>query len=206
MLNKYSKISKAGFLTALLIMAFVAGCNNMGSDQNSGTAGQSGAISQNGSNDTSGHSSHTISGVSLTSDRTASHRFMGEDVSLYGEYCEFSGDEVRSKRYGAITIDDQGTVARFRSIEGMIWQMAADEKTPEDFRFIGIVDFISADKLMKPGDLTFHYSRNLPSPGGSYVSAFDRQADETLLYNIGEVYPGTRYNWEEIQKVVKREK
>lgn len=126
-----------------------------------------------------------------------SHYFGNVEVSLYGEYCDHSGRELRSRRYGAVALAADGTVLRFRSVENLVWYMQEKGIGREDFQVIGIVDFISARQLMKPDELIFHLSRNLPSPGGSWVSAMDPDADPSLLFNIGEAYPGTRHSWEE---------
>ena len=128
-----------------------------------------------------------------------SHYFGNLEVSLYGEYCDHSGKELRSRRYGAVTLDADGTVLRFRSVENLVLYMQELEIRSEDFKVIGIVDFISARRLMQPDDLMFHLSRNLPSPGGSWVTAMDPDADPSLLYNIGEAYPGTRHSWDEVR-------
>lgn len=131
-------------------------------------------------------------------DHPASHRFAHLEVSLYGEYCDHSGKELRSRRYGAVAVSEDGTVYRFRSVENLIWHMMEKELDKDDFRVIGIVDFVSANRLMKPDELMFHLSRNLPSPGGSWISAMDPDADPSLLFNIGEAYPGTRHSWDEV--------
>lgn len=132
-----------------------------------------------------------------------SHYFGNLEVSLYGEYCDHSGREIRSRRYGAVALTEDGSVLRFRSVENLIWYMEEKGFGNEDFQVIGIVDFISARRLMKPDEQVFHLSRNLPSPGGSWVSAMDPEADPSLLYNIGEAYPGTRHSWEEVKAFLK---
>jgi hypothetical protein len=131
-------------------------------------------------------------------DVPVSHYYGNREVSLYGEYCDHSGNELRSRRYGAVAMKADGTVFRFRSVENLVWYMQEKELGIEDFQAIGIVDFISANRLMKPDELMFHLSRNLPSPGGSWVSAMNPAADPSLLYNIMEAYPGTRHSWEEV--------
>lgn len=128
-----------------------------------------------------------------------SHYFGNLEVSLYAEYCDHSGRELRTRRYGAVALAEEGSVLRFRSVEDLVWYMQSKELEFEDFQVIGIVDFISARRLMKPEDLVFHLSRNLRSPGGSWVSAMDPEADPSLLYNIGEAYPGTRHSWDEVR-------
>ena len=129
----------------------------------------------------------------------ASHFFGNLEASLYGEYCDHSGRELRTRRYGAVALTADGSVLRFRSVENLVWYMEEKGFGNEDFQVIGIVDFISASRLMKPDKMLFHVSRNLPSPGGSWVSAMDPEAQPSLLYNIGEAYPGTRRSWEEVQ-------
>ncbi len=135
-----------------------------------------------------------------------SHYFGNLEVSLYGEYCDHSGKELRSRRYGAVTLADDGTVLRFRSVENLIWHMQEKGLGREDLKIIGIVDFISARRLMQPDKLMFHLSRNLPSPGGSWGSAMDPDADPSLLYNIMEAYPGTRHSWDEVQAILTEKK
>lgn len=135
-----------------------------------------------------------------------SHYFGNLEVSLYGEYCDHSGKELRSRRYGAVAMAADATVLRFRSVENLVLYMREKEIRSEDFQVIGIVDFISARRLMKPDDLMFHLSRNLPSPGGSWVTAMDPDADPSLLYNIGEAYPGTRHSWDEVQAFLTEKK
>ena len=143
-----------------------------------------------------------LRGISADAFRTGipvSHYFGNLEVSLFGEYCDHSGRELRSRRYGAVALTPEGKVLRFRSVENLVWYMDEKGLVDQDFQVIGIVDFISARQIMKPGGLMFHLSRNLPSPGGSWVSALDPEADPSLLYNIGEAYPGTRHSWEEVR-------
>ena len=135
-----------------------------------------------------------------------SHYFGNLGVSLYGEYCDHSGKELRSRRYGAVTLAADGTVLRFRSVENLVWHMQEKELQSKDFRIIGIVDFITARRLMIPNEVMFHMSRNLPSPGGSWISAMDPDADPSLLYNIMEAYPGTRHSWDEVQAILTEKK
>ncbi len=132
-------------------------------------------------------------------DTPASHHFGNLEVSLYGEYCDHSNLELRSRRYGAVALAAEGTVLRFRSVENLVWYLQEKGLEDNDLQVIGIVDFISAKRIMKPDALMYHLSRNLPSPGGSWVSAMDPDADSSLLYNIGEAYPGTRHSWEEVR-------
>lgn len=138
----------------------------------------------------------------LRPDGRVSHYYNGEGIGLFGETCDHSGKEIRSKRYGAIAIGFDGTVYRFRSVENLIWFTQENIEAGIHINTIAIVDFISAKNLMDPPELIFHYSRNLPSPGGSHISALDPDADQSLLFNIGEAYPGMRYNWQEISNKI----
>ena len=152
------------------------------------------------------------SGLALVNEVPVSHRFYDTDVSLYGEYCDYTGREIRSRRYGAVMISSDGNILRFNSVESLAGYLEEQEITGQLYRgrdagsddkdevLIGIVDFISADRLMAPHSLIYHWSRLLPSPGGSYISAMDPKSDSGLLYNIKEAYPGERYNWQELRE------
>ncbi len=150
--------------------------------------------------------------VAFVTEKPVSHRFMDREVSLYGEQCDYTGREIRSRRYGAVMVHEEGEVLRFNSVESLLGYLdqsadpenesaASGSAAPaEDAAVIGIVDFISAERLMMPESLTFHYSRLLPSPGGSFISAMNPDADSELLYNISEAYPGQQYNWQELRE------
>jgi hypothetical protein len=140
--------------------------------------------------------------TTLISHVSASHEFRGREVSLYMDTCDNSGRQIRSRRYGAVVLETDGSVHRYRSVENLVWDLHDRNVSEEGIEWIGIVDFISADVLMEPEQLIYHYSRNLPSPGGFYISALDPEAGESILFNIGEAYPGTRHSWDEIQQMI----
>lgn len=203
-----------GCMLTILVTVGLAGCQDNGRPDISGNAGSSTAGSAGSNAAVSGSSagvinnsdSELLSEISLTTDRKGSHLFGGEEVSLYGEYCDYSGKEIRSKRYGAVAIDSRGKISRYRSVESMVWDMDDRSLDSGAYRFIGIVDFISAERLMTPEEMQFYYSKLLPSPGGSWVSAINPDAEEKLIRNIGDAYPGTLYSWDEIQEVLLQEK
>lgn len=195
-----------GLLILIVVMAGFSGCRNNEESAFSDRAGSTTAVAESSSGSMSSSGHEFISEGSLTTDINSSHRFRGREVSLYGENCDYSGKEIRSKRYGALSIDSLGEIARYRSVEEMVWDMIDRNRDPEAFRFIGIVDFISADRLMTPEEMQFYYSKLLPSPGGSWVSAINPDAEEKLIRNIGDAYPGTLYSWDEIQEVLLQEK
>ncbi len=185
--------SLAAMAAAVLLISLSMACSREGNEQKADGAvpqTQSPAIPEQ---------LRDISPDAFRTSIPVSHYFGNVEVSLYGEYCDHSGRELRSRRYGAVAVSTDESVLRFRSVENLVWYMEENGLDNGDFRIIGIVDFISARQLMRPEELMFHLSRNLPSPGGSWVSAMDPDADPSLLYNIGEAYPGTRHSWEEVR-------
>ncbi len=194
--RKYSMMNK---MTAavLCVLFLVAGCDNKNgpfpdSDRN-----------QRGVSDRSQNLQ-----VDLTFDAQSdpTHIWYGKGINLYMEWCDYSGKQIRSRRYGAVLVDQSGNLQRFRSVESMIRKLADEGKTKDDYELVGIVDFISAEKLFAPEKLTYHISRNLPSPDGGNISGLNPEADQGLLFNIGEAYPGKRISWDEVWEMVVNEK
>lgn len=191
-------------LLVIVMIIGVAGCGNADNDRSDLAQSQrSGGAS---TETAEGSVPALLSEVSLTTDRSSTHHFGEKAITLFGEQCEYSGREIRSKRYGAVTVDEDGRVQRYRSVESLVWHMAEQDRDPDTYPFVGIVDFVSAEQIMPPDELMYHHSKLLPSPGGSWVSAMDPESDKDLLFNIGEAYPGTRYTWDEIREVLLDEK
>ncbi len=185
-------LTKLAAAALLLVVAMACGRNDGRSASNSPASVEASSASIQAA-------LHDAPADLFRTERPVSHYFGNLEVSLYGEHCVHSGKELRSRRYGAVALTEEGSVLRFRSVENLVWYMQEKELQSEDFQAIGIVDFITARRLMQPDRLMFHLSRNLPSPGGSWVSAMDPDADPSLLYNIMEAYPGTRHSWDEVQ-------
>lgn len=192
------------YLLVMVMIIGVAGCGNADYDRHGDAQSQRSGGASAETNE--GSVPALLSEVSLTTDRSSTHHFGEKAITLFGEQCEYSGREIRSKRYGAVTVDEDGRVQRYRSVESLVWHMAEQDREADTYPFVGIVDFVSAEQIMPPDELMYHHSKLLPSPGGSWVSAMDPDADEDLLFNIGEAYPGTRYTWEEIREVLRDEK
>jgi hypothetical protein len=122
----------------------------------------------------------------------------------YGtDICSYSGEVIKTVRYGGkITMSD-GTVHKFMSTEctAGFYHGIADKSA---INKIEVVDFAHGQQFLLVEDLVFLRSSLRPSPNGLNLTAVDRSNEKMKTY-IYDAYPGKYYNWEEVLEIVENE-
>ncbi len=125
------------------------------------------------------------------------------DIDYGNDICRYSGEIIKTVRYGGkITMSD-GTVHKFMSTEctAGFFHGIADKSLIDK---IEIVDFAHGQQFLPVKDLVFLRSSLRPSPNGLNLTAVDRSNEKMKTY-IYDAYPGTYYSWEEVLEIVENE-
>jgi copper chaperone NosL len=112
----------------------------------------------------------------------------------YGEdncvHCEMT---IMDNRYGTEIVTDKGKVYKFDSIECLIEFMDDRKKGEEEFSLVLFTPFDQPGKLVDAYQSHVLHSRNLPSPMGMYLTAFEKEA---TAISYKEQYGGKVYCWD----------
>lgn len=116
------------------------------------------------------------------------------DPIHYGEdncvHCEMT---IMDHRYGTEVVTDKGKVYKFDSIECLVEFIQDREKGEEKFSLVLFTPYDQPEKLVNAFDSYVLHSKNLPSPMGMYLSAFENEATAA---SFKENHGGKIYSWE----------
>jgi len=112
----------------------------------------------------------------------------------YGEdACHYCTMTIVDHQHAAQIVTDKGKAYKFDAIECMLNFLKENEDiTPELYL---VADFMNPGQLIDATKATYLISKNIPSPMGAYLSAFQTKeaADKTKMK-----YQGKLYSWQEI--------
>jgi copper chaperone NosL len=112
----------------------------------------------------------------------------------YGEdACHYCTMTIVDHQHAAQIVTDKGKAYKFDAIECMLNYLKENKDiNPELFL---VNDFMNPGQLIDATKATYLISKNIPSPMGKYLSAFQTKeaADKTKIK-----YEGKLYTWEEI--------
>lgn len=112
--------------------------------------------------------------------------------------CEFCKMTIVDARYGSELVTDKGKVYKFDAIECMINFINSENfKEPK----LLVTDFTEPGKFIDAEGAYYLRSKNLPSPMGMYLTAFQdiKKAESFKVKHSGSIY-----NWEELNKEFNR--
>jgi copper chaperone NosL len=116
----------------------------------------------------------------------------------YGEdncvHCEMT---IMDHRYGTEVVSDKGKVYKFDSIECLVEFLEDQEKGEEKFSLVLFTPFDQPGKLFDAFTSHVLHSRNLPSPMGMYLTAFETKEAATGFQGK---YGGKLYDWEALNR------
>lgn len=115
----------------------------------------------------------------------------------YGEdLCHYCQMTIVDRIYGAELVNDKGKAFKFDAVECLVRYQNELEDT-EGFKFYTNY-FGVPEAFVAVEDASFLISKNLPSPMGEFLTAFDSQAKAEELKNEkgGEIY-----NWDDLIKL-----
>ncbi|NTV84241.1 MAG: hypothetical protein HGA23_08080 [Bacteroidales bacterium] len=120
------------------------------------------------------------------------------DPIQYGEdncvHCQMT---IMDHRYGTEIVTGKGKVYKFDSIECLVEFLEENKDTGEAFSYILFTPFDQPGKLVDAHESHVLHSKNLPSPMGMYLTAFETEAS---AMNFKDQYGGKVYCWEGLQE------
>jgi len=112
----------------------------------------------------------------------------------YGEdNCVLCQMTIMDHRYGTEIVTGKGKVFKFDSVECLVEFMQENKDNGEEFRFVLFTPFDQPGKLVDAHKSHVLQSKNLPSPMGLYLTAFET---ESVAMNFKDQYGGKVYCWE----------
>ncbi|MDX5442915.1 MAG: nitrous oxide reductase accessory protein NosL [Hymenobacteraceae bacterium] len=118
----------------------------------------------------------------------------------YGDVnCQHCQMTVTDKRYGAETVLKTGKAYYFDSIECMVAYLQEKPEEKEKTSLQLVTDFNQPGHLLNAEEAAYLQSKNLPSPMGMFLTAFNTKNDtEKMQQNNG----GRVLNWQDVNTVV----
>jgi copper chaperone NosL len=118
------------------------------------------------------------------------------DPIHYGEdncvHCQMT---IMDHRYGTEMVTSKGKVFKFDSIECLVEFMDEKSSAGEEFELILVTPFDQPGRLVDARQSHYLHSRNLPSPMGMYLSAFETEA---TAMQFKALYDGKVYKWDSL--------
>ncbi len=112
----------------------------------------------------------------------------------YGEdACHYCTMTIVDHQHAAQIVTDKGKAYKFDAIECMLNYLRENEDINPELYLVN--DFMNPGQLIDATKATYLISKNISSPMGAYLSAFQTKeaADKTKMK-----YEGKLYTWEEI--------
>ncbi len=116
----------------------------------------------------------------------------------YGEdncvHCQMT---IMDHRYGTEIVTDKGKVYKFDSVECLVEFLQEKEGGEEAFSLVLFTPYDQPGKLVNAYESHVLHSRNLPSPMGMFLSAFETEA---TAMSYKESHGGKVYCWEGLRE------
>jgi copper chaperone NosL len=114
----------------------------------------------------------------------------------YGhDACHFCKMTIVDKLYAAEIVTNKGKIYKFDATECMIHFLEDfDQSTIQMFL---TNHYLEPETLIDATKATFLISKNIPSPMGAYITAFENKTDAETVQSEKN---GTLYTWEELLK------
>lgn len=104
---------------------------------------------------------------------------------------------IMDQRYGTEIVSGKGKVYKFDSIECLVDFLDKNENGDETFSYILFTSFDQPGKFVDASECQVLFSKNLPSPMGMYLTAFETiQAAEKFKAEFG----GTLQSWTSLRE------
>jgi copper chaperone NosL len=100
---------------------------------------------------------------------------------------------IMDKRFGSEIVTAKGKVYKFDSVECLVEFMENNQKDKEKFSMMLFTPFDQPGKLVDARESHVLHSKNLPSPMGLYLTAFDSEA---TAMDFKDQYGGKVYCWD----------
>jgi copper chaperone NosL len=111
----------------------------------------------------------------------------------YGEdNCAHCRMTIMDHRYGTEIVTDKGKIYKFDSVECLVEFINDKKDGDEVFSLMLCTPFDQPGQMADATECTYLHSRNLPSPMGMYLTAFESEA---TAYSFKDQFGGKVYCW-----------
>lgn len=122
----------------------------------------------------------------------------------YGvDACSFCKMTIVDRQHAAELVTNKGKAYKYDAIECMLNNMVEmQNNNSKSFKYILVTDYLTPEKLIDGTNATYLISKNIKSPMGANLSAFESQS-KAQEYVKNE--KDAMFNWEGIQKYMYNE-
>ncbi len=117
-----------------------------------------------------------------------------EPIDYGADACDFCKMTIVDAQYGAEAVTAKGKVYKFDAIECLINFTEKEKDKP--FAFLMVNDYHAPGKLTDATTCHYLISKNLPSPMGAFLTAFN---DRSAALEMQQAKGGEVFGWEEVR-------
>ena len=120
-----------------------------------------------------------------------------EKINYGSDSCHFCKMTIVDKQHAAEAVSSKGKSFKYDAIECMINDLK--QKADVKMSLLYVNDYSAPSELKDAKMATFLISKEIKSPMGAFLSAFEKQEDAQKTL---DEHGGAIYTWEEIQKEI----
>ena len=120
-----------------------------------------------------------------------------EKINYGNDSCHFCKMTIVDKQHAAEAVSSKGKAFKYDAIECMINDLK--QKTDVEMSLLFVNDYSNPGVLIDAKTSTFLISKEIKSPMGAFLSAFEKQEEAQRLINE---HGGNIYTWKEVQKEI----
>ena len=120
-----------------------------------------------------------------------------EKINYGRDSCHFCKMTIVDRQHASQAVSSKGKAFKYDAIECMINDFK--QKTDVKFSLLLVNDYSAPGKLVDAKTAAFLISKEIKSPMGAFLSAFEKQEEAEKTLNE---YGGAIYNWDEIQQEI----
>ncbi|MTI40453.1 nitrous oxide reductase accessory protein NosL [Fulvivirga lutimaris] len=117
-----------------------------------------------------------------------------QPISYSQDACDFCRMTIVDKQHAAQLVTEKGRNYKYDAIECMVHDLKNWDRPPVDLMLV--TDYANPGKLFKAENASFLISKNIPSPMGAFLSAFENTAEVTQTQ---KKFGGEIYTWAELR-------
>ena len=118
-----------------------------------------------------------------------------EPINYGKDNCSHCEMAIMDNRYGSELVTDKGKIYKFDSVECLVEFLDSHKEGKEKYSLVLCTSFDQPGKLVDARDSYILHCKNLPSPMGMYLTAFDNEKSAT---SFQEKYSGKIYSWNDL--------
>ena len=120
-----------------------------------------------------------------------------EEINYGKESCHFCKMTIVDNQHAAEAVTTKGKIFKYDAIECMINDLK--QKPDVEIGLLFVNDYTNPGVLIDAKTATFLISKEIKSPMGAFLSAFEKPEEAQRLLNK---HGGNIFNWEDIQQEI----